>query len=49
MAAAVESGRRQPTNGVWHNAWMGAMRLYYGWVIVAVGIVVSCIGVGTMM
>ena len=25
------------------------MRLYYGWVIVAVGIVVSCIGVGTMM
>jgi MFS family permease len=25
------------------------MRIYYGWVIVAVGIVVSCIGVGTMM
>jgi len=25
------------------------MRVYYGWVIVAVGIVVSCIGVGTMM
>ncbi len=25
------------------------MRVYYGWVIVGVGIVVSCIGVGTMM
>ena len=25
------------------------MRVYYGWVIVAVGIVVSCIGIGTMM
>ncbi len=25
------------------------MRIYYGWVIVAVGIIVSCIGVGTMM
>jgi MFS family permease len=25
------------------------MRIYYGWVIVAVGIVVSCIGVGSMM
>jgi MFS family permease len=25
------------------------MRVFYGWVIVAVGIVVSCIGVGTMM
>ncbi len=25
------------------------MRIYYGWVIVGVGIVVSCIGVGTMM
>jgi len=25
------------------------MRIYYGWVIVAVGIVVSCIGIGTMM
>jgi len=25
------------------------MRVYYGWVIVAVGIVVTCIGVGTMM
>src|SRR5690349_2966165 len=25
------------------------MRFYYGWVIVGVGIVVSCIGVGSMM
>jgi len=25
------------------------MRIYYGWVIVGVGIVLSCIGVGTMM
>ena len=25
------------------------MRVYYGWVIVAVGILVSCIGIGTMM
>ena len=25
------------------------MKIYYGWVIVAVGIVVSCIGIGTMM
>ncbi len=25
------------------------MRVYYGWVIIAVGIAVSCIGIGTMM
>src|SRR5580658_9730668 len=25
------------------------MKIYYGWIIVAVGIVVSCIGMGTMM
>jgi Na+-transporting NADH:ubiquinone oxidoreductase subunit NqrD len=25
------------------------MRIYYGWVIVGVGIVVSCIGIGSMM
>src|SRR5437879_3144615 len=25
------------------------MRLFYGWIVVGVGIVVSCIGVGTML
>ncbi len=25
------------------------MKLFYGWIIVGVGIVVSCVGMGTMM
>ena len=25
------------------------MKLFYGWVIVGVGIVVTCVGIGTMM
>lgn len=31
------------------NGATGTMKLFHGWVTVGVGIVVSCIGIGTMM
>src|SRR3989442_712650 len=50
------SRRRAATKTPWRSRWRGcvttigteAMKLFYGWVIVGVGIVVTCVGFGAM-
>src|SRR3989441_5878988 len=50
------SRRRAATKTAWPSRWRGcattigteAMKLFYGWIIVGVGIVVTCVGFGAM-
>src|SRR6266446_4375671 len=50
-ALSIRPGGMWPRAAAWPGAVRehSAMKLFYGWIIVAAGIVITCLGIGTMM